>query len=697
MGHFNHPLLVELQPIEGVTRVGSWSACSSITSGSRTMTVDPANLTGLADGDYVLLVATVGSVSSTGPTFDQVPAGWDLLYERIRSGSYASPFHRNQAAYGRKYKSTDTAWTWRVNYFVATEACWTAIAFRNTGLHPLDHIILEPDDPRVAQNHLYISPRRANSAVSFQVVARPHTGAAGPMLDYATADKLQPFSYLSGVNHAHSSGSNRWDIQFGRCTRGAADNQLASVSAIGSYAPEGNVGKVNLNAVDKIRSGSTVKYEREFRTVNTGSSQPHYLSKDVTCEAGKRYWVRFNLCARASAGTDYYWAATVSAPSGGLTGSAFFATTVSASSSTLSGQIGTLAPSRGARGGGYSGLPDYCSKEGWFCFDAAETGTYQIRFYVVRQTTDLLSWSAGASGVTALECYFGGVAVAEGYLPLRSSTDASAQPSLAQFQGLTPGMSYDFQPSQRLNTPSDVLQPALSGELVIAGTPLNEVKLWAPKGSSNLTRALNSDLLSYTNAFPRPWRNWDDEGGGLARHYGFMADRPVHQKYDLGAGEQNGRYYWEITVTGTVSGTNTCFGIVPPMAAHGPAFTSTNPSWVGRRGNGSTAEAGAFTSAGTVSALATNDVMGFALDIPAGTLALYKNGSLERTIDLTAYSLFPAQLATKSVYWAAVGAGQSNFDFATDPEFSFSCNFKGPFTYSKPSGYVAYDYANEVP
>jgi len=135
----------------------------------------------------------------------------------------------------------------------------------------------------------------------------------------------------------------------------------------------------------------------------------------------------------------------------------------------------------------------------------------------------------------------------------------------------------------------------------------------------------------------------------------------------------SGKFYWETTLTSVSSASNIGLGLIQqdaPSAATGTWPGADNPAIVLFAGNGNLYVNGT-TSSGTGVSLATNDVVGLALDMSAATLALYKNGSLVYTA--TSLVVTKPYLALFNSY----GSGESQ-----------AVNFgQRPFAYTPPSGF----------
>ena len=161
-------------------------------------------------------------------------------------------------------------------------------------------------------------------------------------------------------------------------------------------------------------------------------------------------------------------------------------------------------------------------------------------------------------------------------------------------------------------------------------------------------------------------------------------DYKSDSNYSIAAGNfslKTGRWYWEVTITAALSGSNGQInGIVrgehPNSNAYVSYDTNGNVYGIGYVYNGSIQGAspdGSTNAPGGASGLATyteDDVLGFASDIANGTLALYKNGSLQHTITgLNSYDWFPA------------GSG-----YGTSSTCSFNFGQR-PFVYTPPVGH----------
>ena len=185
-------------------------------------------------------------------------------------------------------------------------------------------------------------------------------------------------------------------------------------------------------------------------------------------------------------------------------------------------------------------------------------------------------------------------------------------------------------------------------------------------------------------------------------------DYKSDSNYSIAAGNftlKTGKWYWEVTITAAMSGGNGQInGIVrgehPNSNAYVSYDTNGNVYGIGYVYNGSIQGAspdGSTNAPGGASGLATyteDDVLGFASDIANGTLAFYKNGSLQHTITgLNSYDWFPAGSGYGTSSTNSFNFGQLKTTSTTYAD----AKGHGSFKYSVPSGFLAMCSANLSP
>jgi hypothetical protein len=161
-------------------------------------------------------------------------------------------------------------------------------------------------------------------------------------------------------------------------------------------------------------------------------------------------------------------------------------------------------------------------------------------------------------------------------------------------------------------------------------------------------------------------------------------------------GLNSGKWYWEVKIV-SEDGYRPVSGIASTQDTpyYQPAYSSLHLG----KGN---ASAGLFThgdmqlngSSGTApDTLDNNDITGFALDLDSGTntLAVYKNGSLDETYNLTTVGTYGSYTPAITGYHSANNVMEINFG---NPSFTISsgnsdANGYGNFEYSVPSGFYS--------
>jgi hypothetical protein len=169
---------------------------------------------------------------------------------------------------------------------------------------------------------------------------------------------------------------------------------------------------------------------------------------------------------------------------------------------------------------------------------------------------------------------------------------------------------------------------------------------------------------------------------------------------------KTGKWYWEVIVTSLGGVDGDAHGIVQGSHPNGNIYPGYDPNgnvkgigWYNGAGGllyGSVPDGG--TNGGTIgagdsalSAYTTNDVLGFASDIANGTLAFYKNGTLEYTLTgIGSHDWFPAVCGYGTSSTKTINFGQLKTTSTTYAD----ANGHGSFKYSVPSGFLAMCTAN---
>ena len=139
----------------------------------------------------------------------------------------------------------------------------------------------------------------------------------------------------------------------------------------------------------------------------------------------------------------------------------------------------------------------------------------------------------------------------------------------------------------------------------------------------------------------------------------------------------SGKWYWEIIVGGTDGNTQPKIGVISPTVAteSGSSLDISSYGYSYSR-NGQKAIAGTVTSYGAT--FTTGDIIGFALDMDAGTLVCYKNNSSQGTLATGLSGLLTPGITAYNGYTQTANFGQRPFAY-TPPD-----GFKSLNTFNLP-------------
>ncbi len=141
----------------------------------------------------------------------------------------------------------------------------------------------------------------------------------------------------------------------------------------------------------------------------------------------------------------------------------------------------------------------------------------------------------------------------------------------------------------------------------------------------------------------------------------------------------SGKYYWEVTVPTIIYGTSGCqLGLATSAMSLTANPNSTTVAYLYENA-GVIYPAGNISGSGTQASFTTGDIIGFAFDRDANTLAFYKNGSLQPKSLIS----LPSNLAPFVGLYNDAVSGNAIFNFG-----------QRPFVYTAPSGFKALCTAN---
>lgn len=673
----NHPLLMAGDPGEpGMNPlVGSGTGCiSSVVSPNSTFNLNPADyITGLQNGDYVLIVC-----SSSGNTASIMHAsGWATYAWCTNSGLTG---FRRAVVVGGFWNSASPTTTFTIDRNGTYDMCFNMYAFRGVSrVKPVEH------------HYAYVTDLgTGNERSSFYWPAfRPHyTGAAGAtVFGYAM---LEDPGAVSGA-YATASETNMvtantiYDVRWKEVSMGhsyswvglARQGELSNVSGTYSDGTHGVRGFTANNITWQEVTSSADMDRYEF--YDYGGTRFKYLSCSFSATAGDE--ISFSVVMKQNinvASSDWQGAMSISDPSGNEYG-------ISLNANRFKNEWD----------GSFDGRPDYWWAHGSSAqqslslhgigLDAPSTGTYTAKFYSTKEGSGL-SWSAGADPATLylMRTRVNAAGVGINAVPfIEKNSAGSASPfsndgyvggAVLKFSGT---VSWDPQP----NAPIGMLEliPANQTPHPVRFVPYPAAGYLLYDDSNYLDVGGSNQPFGYFPAFP------------------MYADQCVHPTYRTteAGGDNDGKYYWEITCQEATTSANFILAVLPSGLSIDTDTSTPLSSWFTDEciaqvlGNGEIRgpNYGLLVDFGSVG---NGDVISFALDIPAGTCAVYRNGSLQATGNVTAGS-HPTQAKRSPYRFVAQLSGATVSDMSP-----IKANFRGPFVYSKPSGYVAYDFMNEL-
>ena len=194
-----------------------------------------------------------------------------------------------------------------------------------------------------------------------------------------------------------------------------------------------------------------------------------------------------------------------------------------------------------------------------------------------------------------------------------------------------------------------------------------------------------TDVPTLTSATAANFCTWNPVAqstvvnGTVTRSNGNLTSTDGGTTYGLASfgtiASTTGKFYWEVTLSaaGDVYANIGVVDLNSPLGAGG-THTGIVYAQLGTKNSGS----GAFASGGGGPAYGASytvgDVIGVALDLTAGTITFYKNGTSQGV----------AYTGISGNYTPAVGDGAN----ATSYTFNLNCGQR-PFTYTPPTGFVA--------
>lgn len=670
------PLLVsaaDLTPGEPNFR-GSNKAC--ITSSASSVSFNPATyIPTLQDGDYVVIVQTYTGLTQGAGGFTN--ANWAQLVGPAGDGV---PSVRSTAVMARFWNAASPSDTMAVDTPGGSwTICFSIYAWRGVSRRKPINSPYVTANAHATSTHFrshYWPASRASAdpdAYMLHVVGfEENLSQSGPPASAIESRVLSSGQTLA-VNHNETGAHHIYSIAIEQPMTGLR-NVLGSNNGQTLLMPGFTLTNMTLT------SGTSGNFDRsEFYATNRSATVQKYMQGSIVAEEGDV--IVFEYAASIlvlPSSSDSQIVLTITSPSGVEVGEGF---------------------DNVLRDGGWDGEldgdADYYNNDGTsgnsairaaVIADATEAGTYTLRCYIVREG-DPLSWRVTTTGTDPITiiCRYLAAGAALNAPPFIEETTTASTVDYAQ--GDYAGGCVFRIPSIATTFPATTEILEMSFQIILADATLIPTQLRPITPAFQFTNATRLEVAGSNQpyaTFPGTWV------------YSDSVVLPTYRLTELGA-DTTGQYYMEVTVTETSSDASQGFGIVTAAA---PISFSAMPSGLTNsvHGESLTLLVGADgtvrennNTVTTTSTMSVNDVYGFAIDYSAKTIGLYKNGSLIHTASMAIASR-PANLTGLAAYrFTARYDENSATDIAPN-----KVNFRGPFTYAKPSGFVAWDFHSEL-
>ena len=329
----------------------------------------------------------------------------------------------------------------------------------------------------------------------------------------------------------------------------------------------------------------------------------------------------------------------------------------------------------------------------WFQDTATSTGTHKVRLWFYFAPTTTLSWTIGA---TAQNTWVGTDYVGVGINGVPSEMRNTGTPAT------TPGTTNAF--NKIMSTPF-IMGGSSSAWDRLTDWPVNESGrqgMWAIGLGYPQSDFPVPMLVALPSAYG-PMRPIASDTNWLSKDYdsnksisaGFcdvgvnlnsqLVNRPIYPYYyatEDATSATIGKYYWEITLQNGTDNNSCAFGIMCGRKVEPNELRDAGGGCI-YQGNGTIFELKLGNSYSTGNAtLGTGDVLGIGVDYDNAVVRFWVN-----TVEQT------------SVPFSSIGLISQDFrayaEETMDLPTGFTMNLTGPFN-SKPAGFVAYDWTNEV-
>ena len=650
--------------------------CGIATPVSGTVTVPTPST--IETGMIQLVIASYWT--NTTPTWPGFANGWREAFDAETIPVSSEPFgDGTQKIFWRIFTAGDPA-------FAATipsgnlEICYVSMILRNTNLNDpilnawMMHRPSSPYGPHPALPANYIEVAKEGDVI-IQFTSPDRTLGDSTVPDAGSVE----FS----CKHATAASPGTGHIVsalYGK--RGNVSNLLRQSKTLATSAWT-YVGMTReSNPIEGI--GNVAKANVRLRQA-TGTTK-HYIEQEVALEAGKTYLL--GACGfgnRAGTRKTTVWLSYVKPDSsehgcGGEVGTASSGDRANISGATAGRWDDTPGPSVfNFTGDPFTGefghtftLPIVCDT----------TGTYKIRLHLTDGITlDPGSTSAGNTGVWWVSSD----------MVLQEQANGALYPHASFYPTAADAVAVGDVPYTLL-APPDLLDNAsnsargFGGIVVRRGSPAKRplCKLFNPA-----SRGIRLDVSDYKIEDTRIRNGLDIQTGASGPAYEGATSSHCVSEY-----LSHKKYYFEVKVTSIgTAGTHAAYaiGFCPFYANHlTPDFLADPPGdYTTQYAYNSTGQVyrNGTLEAGTVDAWVSGDIIGAAIDFTNWEISFYRNGTLQDTVSI-------ANNSRRYALWNCICSWLHEDTAAAQARFTW--NFRGPFGGRKPSGFVAFDFDNEL-
>lgn len=694
------------------------AACLSASANAPVLPINPADWgDAVQPGDLVMISAVLGGAAAPTDSpclrfndpIAAVDQGWMLVHGMCYPGSGEASELCAAACWARLAQAGDTTAQYQlrlVNSGTSGTGCYEVRAYRGVSqVRPIDYVMREPRlsyELGACTGALFLPASRCAGARG-RFVTHMVQSATASLVTYSPAAahyltpghvrSLDAVSRLQPAPPTIAAATNHLTIIDTVAVRGALYNLVGGYDNDTNGDPLESWGRVGTSVTAVTTGGQYITRHIEVEG-NGSTTLQYYIERSWQLAAGRRYYVALLLGGQYALSSSNLWYVSMTGPDG--TKASMLASQSGGSHEwvTLSGQVAVFPPIYYSYGDGYGGLPDRVIGHYGFGFDSGPGGLHNLRMNVISNSR--FAFVSGTSNRQSMVLMGLAVGDQDTGPPSLRSTDA-ADPFLED--AIASGVFYvrSVLPTRpAASNPTPLLQCQIVSEQV---TTWPRARMWIDVMTQRRVR-FDSNVVAVGGRLQTGDFLPSDNVQGASR-YQLCVDRPAPPRYRLDANAPwaRGKYYLECEIkslanSGSVAAASFTVGLVP--ATHRVIYLNNRandgPFAFAIAGPGQVFHGAGSAGAAVVLASLTAERLGFAFDLSAMQASLYRDGSLAYSGSLAKDS----STYLVATYWT-VAVRQPVGEDGDSSYATWSLNLTGPFVYTMPSGYVAFDYMNEVP